>query len=187
VRFDLSSREPQVLETLLQWKQRQLKERKLRDPFRASWPRQLFARLLDVQTDEFAGMLSALYVGDALSAAMLSVRSKHVINCWVMAFEPTYHRYSPGLIALAELARSAEQIGATRIDLGRGSESYKRSFCDGQIPVAECSIERNRFAHVLRHATFQAREWVRTTPLGQPARKVVERCRYALSQWRAGG
>jgi len=184
LRFELRSRDPAVLETLLQWKLDQLQQRKLANPFAAGWPKRLVERLLELQSDEFGGLLSALYVGDQLAAAGMGFRSPTVMNNWLSAYSNAYCKYSPGLIFLMRLAEAVEPLGIQRMDMGRGDEEYKKSFASNYIPVIEGTVDRSRIAHALRNAKYQAREWVRTSPLGQPARQVVQRCRFVISQWR---
>lgn len=171
VRFELHTTDRQVFETLLAWKADQYRRTDLANVFGVDWTVRLLEHILERQTEDFAGMLSALYVGDRLIAAHCGMRSANVLHCWFPAYDVEYARYSPGLILLIELARRCEDLGVRRIDLGKGDERYKRSFASGAIAVAEGAMYCRSMARTLRTGWRRTKDWIRATPFRDPARK----------------
>ena len=107
-----------------------------------SWAIQTLRNIRDIETDTFAGMLTTAYAGDQLIAVHFGMRSRDTLHWWFPTYDPAFHKYSPGLLLLLELARRAASEGIVRIDLGRGDERYKTSFASGATMFAEGSIER---------------------------------------------
>src|SRR5690606_28472796 len=97
------------------------------------WARQLVEHLRTIEGERFAGVLSALYVGDTLAAAHFGIRTRRVLHYWIPAYNHELSRYSPGLLALVELARAASERGIERIDLGTGEERYKLRAATGAM------------------------------------------------------
>ena len=144
-----------VLQTLLDWKCAQLSRRFEPTGLTQPWCRALFERVLQDNSTSFAGMLSALYIGDELIAAIMAMRSQHVLHGWVIAYNPTYAKYSPGLLLLTKLAQAAESLGLRWIDMGRGSDPYKQSLRSAGVMVAEGSVHRNVCAGWVRRTGLQ--------------------------------
>jgi CelD/BcsL family acetyltransferase involved in cellulose biosynthesis len=112
-----------------------------------------------------------------LVAATVGVRSQCVLQGWITAFDRRFSKFSPGLILLTELAQAAEQLGIRRIDMGKGPEPFKRSFQSGSMELAEGSVDLHVMAGVLKQNWLRTREWVKTTSLATPARRLVDRVR----------
>lgn len=184
LRFEMSSTNYCVLETLVTWKQAQLRARRVPDCFRASWVTPALERLLHTHGENYQSMLAALYVGDDLLAVNFGLRSGPVLHGWITAFNAKYHKFSPGLILLTRLAQIAESHGITRIDMGRGDEAFKRSFGSGVRVLAEGAVDRRVIARSLQRNWVRAKELIRSTPLDAPARQLVAALRYAGSRVR---
>lgn len=82
-------------------------------------------------------MLSVLWAGEQIAAAHLGLRAKQVLHYWFPGYNLDLKSYSPGLILLREIARSATGCGISVIDLGRADAPYKRRFMSGGIAIAE--------------------------------------------------
>lgn len=175
VRFEWHTGEQRVLDTLIHWKAEQRKRTKSVNTLGFEWVLDVLNRIRHTETEEFAGLLSALYVGDQLAAAHLGMRSKRVLHYWFPTFNRTFGQYSPGLILLLEMARAAASVGIDRIDLGKGDERYKTSLRSGTIAVAEGSVrlQVGRIHQVLD----RGREWVRSTPPHGLRRALKQRVR----------
>lgn len=179
LKFEVQTTNYPVLQTLIRWKQEQLRHRRVADCFRPAWVVPMLERMLYTRGEDFHSMLSALYVGDELLATTFGLRSGTVLHGWITGFNPKFRKFSPGLILLTKLAQEAESLGITRIDMGRGDESFKRSFGSGVKLVAEGAIDRRPVAGSVRRGMVRAKELVRATPLGRPARHVMNSLRYA--------
>ncbi len=171
-RFVQHSDDPVALDQLLSWKAEQCRASSVPDFLALGWTRRLI-ELIHAQRDpEFAGQLSALYVNDRLIAAHFAMTTPHVWHSWFPAYDPAFAPYSPGLILLLAMARSAAQQGVQYIDLGKGMSTYKQSMMTGSIPLCEGAAELPSLATSARHARRAAEAWIRRSPLRTPARWV---------------
>jgi CelD/BcsL family acetyltransferase involved in cellulose biosynthesis len=171
--------EPEVFARLLEWKRDQYRATGVPDALAAPWKRDLLERLVAVRLEKFAGMLSAMYAGDVLVAVHLGIRTEHVLHAWFPAYNPAYCKYSPGSILWVELARSAAEMGIRRIDLGKGSESYKQQFMSGATPLTEGRVDVRRVSRWLRQGWQKVRERIRSSALRRPAEVVMR----MISPW----
>jgi CelD/BcsL family acetyltransferase involved in cellulose biosynthesis len=138
VRFDARSADHSILAQIMDWKVAKLEPRGFRGF--APWLAALLAALSRTESENFSGMLSALYAGDELIAAHVGMRSRLVWHYWFPAYNARFGRYQPGLILLLEMARHAEVIGLKRIDLGSGDELYKKRLADAFALLAQGRI-----------------------------------------------
>jgi CelD/BcsL family acetyltransferase involved in cellulose biosynthesis len=99
------------------------------------WP--VISGAFETQEQEFAGCLSALYVGDDLAAVHAGMRSDRAWHWWFPVYEDRYAKYSPGLILLLDVAREAARLGLDYLDLGKGDDPYKQSFTNAEIRPSE--------------------------------------------------
>ncbi len=125
-----------VLETLLRWKAKQRQASNSPNVFDLPWARQLLAWLRLPRTDDFGGVLTALYSGDTLCAAHFGIRSRRVLHYWLAAYDEEMGRCSPGLLLLMRMAKEAAERGFARLDLGPGDEGYKVHISSGHQDVA---------------------------------------------------
>ncbi|HLK68995.1 MAG TPA: GNAT family N-acetyltransferase [Bryobacteraceae bacterium] len=110
------------------------------DHFQKAWFRGLVERIHDTQLEDFAGVLSVLQAGDTIVAMHFGVRSRTAWHYWFPCYDTQFGKYSPGLILLLEMARSAPSLGLRHIDLGRGITPYKVRFGNGGIALAEGTV-----------------------------------------------
>lgn len=182
VRFVPHANDPEVLETLLEWKSEQYRRSHLTDLFSIRWKRELLERIVNCQNEDFAGMLSVLYAGDRIAAIDFSMRSFGVLHSWFPAYDREFARYSPGHVLLLETAKAAESLGIRRIHLGKGEESYKNSFADDCVEVAVGSVDLNPARRMVKQTWHRAREWARRTALRSALRRPARFVRRALDQ-----
>lgn len=185
LRFEPQSTDANVLDRLIEWKVEQYHRLKDVNYLAPDWTRSLLSSLLARQCPAFAGVLSALYVGERLAAAHLGLRSHDRLHAWFPAYDPALAEYSPGLILWVELIQACPGLGIDRIDLGKGDQRFKTSFMSGADPVAEGSVDLRRLRNSLRKGWLQTRDWIRSTPLRAPARvpaRMLRRVRAWLAQ-----
>jgi CelD/BcsL family acetyltransferase involved in cellulose biosynthesis len=160
-RFVFDCDEESVLESLLRWKDYHLEKQKQRNPLRKDWVRQLLRQLWADQHDGCRGTLSALFFDDNLAAVHFGLRNQHVLHWWFASYDPSLGRYSPGAILLLQLLRHAGQENIQRLDLGKGSEPYKRSFQSAAVPVGEGAVSRNGWRRAVDRASYGLRSFAR--------------------------
>ncbi|HKP73414.1 MAG TPA: GNAT family N-acetyltransferase [Pyrinomonadaceae bacterium] len=140
LRFESHVADGEVLRELVEGKSAQLTRTGKEDSFSWGWTRRLLELIHATQEEDFAGMLSVLCAGDEVVAAHMGMRSRSVWHYWFPCYSRKFSRYSPGLILLLEMARSAESLGVRLIDLGRGDDLYKRRFMNAATTIAEGAV-----------------------------------------------
>lgn len=171
--------DPSVFHTLLDWKTEQYRTTGVPNALASPWKRALLERILGMQFGTFAGMMSAMYAGDRLVAVHLGMRSGRMLHAWFPAYDPSFGKYSPGSILWIELARAAADLGIQRIDLGKGSESYKQQFMSGATPLTEGRVDVRPVARWLSRSWQLMRERVRASSLRGPVQAVMR----LMSPW----
>jgi CelD/BcsL family acetyltransferase involved in cellulose biosynthesis len=142
VKFISNVEDPAALDLLLEWKSRQYKKSGLIDVFGFEWTKNLLKELRTVQTENFAGMLSALYVNETPVALHFGMRSKTVWNWWFPRHDTKYNNCSPGVVLRLEVAKYAHNLGVSRIDLGiGGADTYKPRLANNNFKLAQGIVE----------------------------------------------
>lgn len=168
LRLEWHSEDPAVLETLLGWKSAQLRSTGQPDRLQKPWVRRMLERILRAQGERFAGVLSALWLGDQLAAVHLGMRSRNVLHWWIPAYDRALSAFSPGQLSLVEIARAAAERGIHRVDLGKGDEAYKARLMSGAIDIAVGAVDLRPLAGPLSRTRYRATEWARRSPLRGP-------------------
>ncbi len=170
VRFEPYTTDRQVLARLIDWKTQQYRQLKDVNYLAPQWTTALLQNLIDLETEAFQGMLSALYVGDRLAAVHLGLRAHDVLHAWFPTYDPALSDYSPGLIYWVEFLKACPAIGIRRIDLGKGDQRFKTSLMSAAHRVAEGSVDLRCLRGSFKRRWLHTRDWIRATPLRAPAR-----------------
>jgi CelD/BcsL family acetyltransferase involved in cellulose biosynthesis len=173
--FVFDARDEQAFERAIQWKREQCRRTGVADFFAEPRHVALVRRIYETRTEDFAGVLSVLRVGDRIAAVHLGMRSRSVLHHWFPGYEHELGAYSPGLILLLEIARAAAAAGIRRVDLGKGDDPYKRSFCTHEIPVAEGMVAPSPLMARLQRWHGAGVRFLRTAPLLGPVRALRRR------------
>ena len=141
--FTLHDTRPDAWEFLFRWKGAQYRASGMTDPFAFRWTRALLRRLCEADGPEFAGVFSSLRVEGRVVAVHLGMRSRAVLHWWFPAYDPSYAKYSVGILLLLRLAEAVAHSGIRTIDLGRGEPPYKQRVMTGSVPLREGTVERS--------------------------------------------
>jgi len=177
LRFVARSADPVHFEQALTWKSQQYVASGKPDLFAPGWIRTTVERLRLADADGCAGILSLLFAGERLVASHFGLRSRTVWHYWFPSYDAAMSRHSPGLILLMRMAEAAPSLGLSTIDLGRGSTLYKERFMTGSVMVAAGSVERPSFLALARTTRRTVRSVVASSPLGGPARRLMQSLR----------
>jgi CelD/BcsL family acetyltransferase involved in cellulose biosynthesis len=139
--FTLHDPAPAPLEHLFRWKSEQYRRSGITDGFDVPWTRALLRRICTVQTEEFAGVCSALRVNGRIVAVHMGMRSRQVLHYWFPAYDPAFAKFSTGIILLLRMAEAAAGAGLRTIDLGKGDAPYKQRLMTGAAELAEGAVE----------------------------------------------
>jgi len=104
--------------------------------FTARWEKCLMHGLLDTSESDFAGLFTVLRCAGHPIAMHLGMRSANVWHYWTTFYDAEFARYSPGLLMLVEMARSAHALGLGELDLGQEDFEYKRRLHTHTVPMA---------------------------------------------------
>jgi CelD/BcsL family acetyltransferase involved in cellulose biosynthesis len=168
LRVEIDSHDPTVFPSLIKWKVDQYRRTQVTNVLAFEWTTALLKRIAATKGEAFSGMVSALYMGDVLTAVVLSMRSYGVAHGWFSAYRPNFASLSPGLVLWLELAKRCPELGIQRIDLGKGPEEYKRRLMSGAISVAEGSVDLRPMARMIRRNWRRAYQWASHSSLRRP-------------------
>jgi len=182
LRFEPHVPDSHLLRTLMDWKSNQYRRTGIGDVFAFDWTVALLERLHRIETPEFRGKLSALYSGEQLVALHFGMQTATVLHYWFPVYDPAFQEYSPGIALLLEIARDAAETGLRRIDLGKGTEDFKVSLRTAAIDVAAGSVSGGGVIGGMRQCWSHTRSWLKTSPLGAPARASARLVR-PLREW----
>jgi CelD/BcsL family acetyltransferase involved in cellulose biosynthesis len=168
LKFEFHTREPRVLDALMDWRFDKYGSRGTSDVRRDPWAWTLVQRLHGLQSADFAGVLSVLSANGRPIAAHMGMRSRTVLQYWLPAYDPACARYSPGLILLLRMAQQAPAAGLRTIDLGGGQFPYKKRLMSGQYDVAGGSVGMPGLATAGSRLRRLAYEWVRKSKVLRP-------------------
>jgi CelD/BcsL family acetyltransferase involved in cellulose biosynthesis len=182
VRFEPLVEEEAIFQWLLVNKSRQYRSTGITDLFQFSWIVQLLTDIWRQPSDDFRGVLSAMYFGDQLAAVHFGMRCRGVLHSWFPAYDRSFAKHSPGLMSTTLLAREFALLGVERIDLGKGDEPYKRHFQSGADLVAEGTVTSSRLTKTFHEGLSVARNWARQHRLTQQLRTPVRWYRH-LRDW----
>ena len=136
MRFEPRCRDPQLLDTLLTWKDRRYQELGVVSPVQGPRTKDLIERLLKNDSPELETFLSVVWAGETPAAIGLTLRSGPAAHLWLIGFHEAFSHYSPGLILVLQLAEQLAGEGVQRLHLGRGRERFKSSLATDQELVA---------------------------------------------------
>lgn len=142
VRYIEHTDSAEVLQTVFDWKSQQCRETGVTDYFSYAWTTALIRKLHLIQDPDFQGVLSCLYVGDRLAAVHFGMRTDRVWHFWFPAYDHNVAEYSPGLILLYQIIRSAAESGMRHIDLGKGMSTYKERVMNHHVLVGSGCVQR---------------------------------------------
>jgi CelD/BcsL family acetyltransferase involved in cellulose biosynthesis len=161
MRFVWHTDDDDVFTRLLEWKAKQRRATGTPNVFDLPWARALVEHLRTVRTDDFEGLLSAVYFGDQLAAAHFGVRWGKIIHYWVPAYAEEMRQYSPGLACLMGVAREASVRGVVRIDLGVGGQRFKQRAGTRWQEVATATVSADPAVGAMLSTADGVRAWAR--------------------------
>jgi hypothetical protein len=156
LQFISDSRETDLMRTLMKWKSAQYHRIGVIDRFDRPWIVALLDALHAIHTQDFKGLLSAMYVGGRPVAVQFGLCARSSYAGWFTTYDPDYGKYSPGLIQLINIAEHYADMGIETIDLGKGPASYKERFKSYNLQVAEGIVTARSAlgaAHYVRSAS----------------------------------
>ena len=164
LRFEFHTDSARAFSSLIDWKTAQHERTGVLPIFRTTtWVADLLQLLRDSSDPDFAAPFSALYAGETLLAVHLGLLGRNALHIWFPAYDPTFEKYSPGLVLLLRLAEEAAERGVTRIDFGRGEERYKASLSNDEVLIAEGKVSRSSLSTAVHAAWYRTKRRIRSS------------------------
>jgi len=161
-----------VLQQLVAWKSQQCARTQVANLFSFAWPRELARLLLEEGTDACRGDLWILKAGEQVLAVNYVLRSRTVAHGWFMAYDPQFHRYSPGLVLVLKLFEACARLGITTFDLGKGVTGFKERLMTESAYVLEGALDTRPVARAVWSRWLKTRDWLRSSRLRDTAHRV---------------
>ena len=153
-------------EQLIAWKRGQLAATGQTDLFKTAWVMRMMDELLATRDPDFGGGLYTLHLGDELAAAHFHLRGGATIHGWLIAHDPKFERYSPGLLLFQDILKSLDGAPYKRLDLGAGDYRFKRELSNRQQGVTFGFLGAPSVSTLARQAVYSLREVAESLPLG---------------------
>lgn len=137
-RFVFMSRDRDIFDQLIDWKQAKFAETGKYDVLSAGWTLDLLERLWgteNVAEGDLRCDMQALYFGDRLAAVDLGLSDGVTFHSWIVAYDGALQSYAPGIQLLEGLFDASAELGYQRIDLGAGTDGYKRHYASEEMVV----------------------------------------------------
>lgn len=134
-RFVWQSNDQAVFDQLIAWKKQKFAETGKYDVLSAEWTMQLLTRLWQRNNGGLKCDMQALYFGDRLAAIDLGLSDGETFHSWIVAYDGELHSYAPGIQLLEGLIDASYKLGYKRIDLGVGTDGYKRHYASEPVKV----------------------------------------------------
>ena len=132
-RFVWQSKDQAVFDQLITWKKQKFTETGKYDVLSADWTMQLLTRLWQHQAGGLSCDMQALYFGDRLAAIDLGLSDGDTFHSWIVAYDGELHSYAPGIQLLEGLIDASADLGYKRLDLGVGTDGYKRHYASDEV------------------------------------------------------
>ena len=131
--FVWQNKDQAVFDQLIAWKKQKFAETGKYDVLSADWTMTLLTRLWMHENDGLKCDLQALYFGKRLAAIDLGLSDGNTFHSWIVAYDGDLHSYAPGIQLLEGLIDASTALGYKRIDLGVGTDGYKRHYASDEI------------------------------------------------------
>ncbi len=181
--FKAFSRSIYDLERLLVWKRAQYKATGQTDIFESPWTAPLVRELFERRDPDFGAGLFTLHFGDQLAAVHLHLHGRHTIHGWIIAHDPQFERYSPGILLFQDILRWMDDAPYSRLDLGHGDYRFKREFSNHGQGVAHGFVGVPSPATLVRSAAYGVRAAAEALPLGKVS-ELPGKAMRRMDQWR---
>jgi len=137
------SNDRDIFDQLIAWKKQKFSETGKYDVLSADWTMQLLETLWSRQDAGLRCDMHALYFGDRLAAVDLGLCDGKTFHSWIVAYDGDLHSYAPGIQLLEGLIDAAQDLAYSRIDLGAGTDGYKRHYASENVKLSGGFIAAN--------------------------------------------
>lgn len=149
-RFEFNSNDKSAFEQLMVWKREKFSESGKYDVLGAGWTSALLKILWERgKNAALRADMHCMYFGDQLAAVDLGLSDGTTFHSWMVAYNNEFYNLAPGIQLLEALVDEAANLGYKRIDLGEGTDGYKRHYASENISASSGFIAANGRAAAL--------------------------------------
>ncbi len=134
-RFVFRSKDRKVFNQLMSWKHAQFERTGKYDVLSAGWTTALLERLWNAPQTELHCDMHALYFGERLAAVDFGLTDGPTFHSWMVAYDHEFSNLSPGMQLLEGIIDEASALEYSKIDLGAGTDGYKKNYATESIRV----------------------------------------------------
>lgn len=128
-RIVTQSRDVDAYQALMRWKRDKFQDTGKFDVLANAGTSGLLRALWERDpTSDLRADVHVLYFGDRIAAADLGLTDGKVFHSWIVGYDPELMSYAPGIQLLEGLIDECETLGYTVLDLGSGTDGYKRHY-----------------------------------------------------------
>lgn len=164
VEFRAASADRADFETLLAWKNAQLKSSGQPQIWAVPWVRRALNACFEARAAAFGGVVFSLSRGGQLIAGAFCLRAGSTMNLWLIAHDPVFDAYSPGVQLTRRIVGWAGEHGLAEVEFGPGDYQYKRQLATTQRTLQWGAAATPSFSGALRRAQFALRAGIERLP-----------------------
>ena len=154
-------------ERLVELKRAQYRGTRQTDIFDTAWPLELIRALFARRDPDFGGALFTLSVEGRPAAMHFTLRSRNVLHCWIIAHDPDFERFSPGVVLIDQMLRWGAAHGMRELDLGPGDYRFKLQLANATRELGHGFVGRPSPVTLARAAQYRVRHAAEALPLGR--------------------
>ncbi|HXQ10306.1 MAG TPA: GNAT family N-acetyltransferase [Caulobacteraceae bacterium] len=166
-RFEAMANCPTAFDTLLDWKRSRYQSTGQPVIFDTPWTVDLMRTLHEMRDGDFGGALFTLHIDERPAAIQFHLRGARTLHAWIIAYDPAFERYSPGLMLFQEILRWMDETPFTAFDLGAGDYRFKRQLANARRAVSHGFVGRVSAASLVREAQYGVRAAAERLPWPQ--------------------
>lgn len=129
------SRDRAAFDIMIRWKVEQFENTGRYNVLGVDWTMALLDRLWDAADQALRLEMHTLSINGELAAVDCGLTDGKTFHSWMVAYNPDFHKYSPGAQLLELLIDQASSLGYDIIDLGAGLQGYKRHYTGVNVSV----------------------------------------------------
>jgi len=162
--FRAASTSAEDFATLIAWKNAQLARTGQPQIWAAPWVRTVLDACFAARDTRFAGQLFTMHIDARLVGAAFGLRSGGVLHVWLIAHDPAFDSYSPGVQLARWLIGWAGDQGIAEVDFGPGDYQFKRQLSTTQRQVQRGVICGMSVSGAVRRAENAVRAQLERAP-----------------------
>lgn len=164
IKFTALSVDQGHFDSMIEWKNAQLERSGQPRIWETRWVRRVLDESFAARERAFSGAFFTLTVEGRLIAANYFLRSETVLHDWIMAHDPKFDAFSPGVQLARWAVGWAADKGLHEVDFGPGGYQYKRQLATGQRHLEWGAVSGASWSGAVRRAEFALRAGVERLP-----------------------